>query len=226
MNEPMVWHVLLWLVVGVLLTLPFYPAWSEWRHPIDRHALPAHLPARTQALPASLQLAPGASFGQVQAQRLLLGSGPMPLAPDEPALSPWQPPASASPWGAAGWRIGQRLDIGAHRRVPGSLVVLGRLNMLGPGRIEGDLKVHKDLHLGAGVCVQGNLLGEGDIWLDTGCQVHGLVVTEGVLHLAPGVVIGTPGTPASVCARVIEVQGPVLVHGSVLAREGGQVALS
>ena len=65
---------------------------------------------------------------------------------------------------------------------------------------------------------------EGDIRLDAGCHVSGLVMAEGSLHLATGVVIGTPDLPVSVCADVIEVRGPVLVHGSVQARIGGSVA--
>ena len=105
-----------------------------------------------------------------------------------------------------------------------ALVVRGRLSVQGPCLIEGDIKAREGLRLGAGTQVQGNLFSEGDLWLEAGCRVRGLVVTEGRLHLDPGVVIGSPNAPVSVCADVIDVHGPVLVHGSVQARLTGSVA--
>ena len=224
MNDLLPWSLLLLFVSTTLLALPFYPAWSEWRRPRDRQTSAADLNAPPAEGLRRLQLAPGACFGTVHARQMLLGSGPMPTAPELPALHRWQPPPGARPWGAHGWHIGHHLDIPADQLVPCSLVVRGRLTTQGPGRIEGDLKARDGLHLGPGTSVRGNLFCEGDIRLDAGCHVSGLVMAEGSLHLATGVVIGTPDLPVSVCADVIEVRGPVLVHGSVQARIGGSVA--
>ena len=224
MNNLLLWSLLLLFVTTTLLVLPFYPAWSEWRRPSDRQSRPVDPPAPQGQAPRALRLAPGACFTSVQASELVLGSGPMPVPPSLPALHRWQPPAGARPWGLQGWHIGHHLDIPADQLVPCSLVVRGRLSTQGSGRIEGDLKARDGVHLGPGTHLLGNLFGEDDIWLDAGCTVSGLVMAEGTLHLAPGVVIGTPQHPVSVCADVIEVRGPVVVHGSLQARIGGSVA--
>ncbi len=224
MNDLLPWSLLLLLVTTTLLALPFYPAWAEWRRPRDRQSNAAAPTTPTVEGPRVLQLAPGACFETVHASQLLLGSGPMPTQAALPPLHRWQPPAGARPWGVHGWHIGHHLDIPAEQLVPCSLVVRGRLRTLGPGRIEGDLKARDGLHLGPDTHVRGNLFCEGDVWLDAGCHVSGLVMAEGSLHLAAGVVIGTPQLPVSVCADVIEVHGPVLVHGSVQARIGGSVS--
>ncbi len=224
MNDLLAWSLLLLVVSTTLVALPFYPAWSEWHRPRDRQTTLADLNSLPTGDLRTLQLAPGACFGTVHARRLLLGSGPIPRAPELPALHRWQPPADARPWGAHGWHIGHHLDIPADQLVPCALVVRGRLTTQGPARIEGDLKARDDLHLGPGTHVRGNLFCEGNVRLDAGCHVSGLVMAEGSLHLAAGVVIGTPDLPVSVCADVIEAHGPVLVHGSVQARIGGSVA--
>lgn len=224
MNDLLLWSLLLLTVTTVLLVLPFYPAWSEWRRPRDRQPQAVEPPAALDTGPRALQLAPGACFNTVHARHLMLGSGAMPAPSVQPTLQRWQPPAGARPWGLHGWHIGHHLDIPANQLVPCSLVVRGRLRALGPGRIEGDIKARDGLHLGPGTELQGNLFCEGDVWLDAGCSVSGLVMAEGSLHLAPGVVIGTPQHPVSVCADVMDVRGPVLVHGSVQARIRGSVA--
>ena len=223
------WSVLLLLTCALLLALPFYPAWSEWRRPRDREAwaLPAHL----QEAPRSpqrwaLRLAPGAHFEQLQAGHIVLGAGRLtPQATSTPwsALPRWQPPQGARPWGVRGWHIGHALDIGPAQHVPCSLVVRGSLNVQAAGWIEGDIKVRDTLRLGPGCRVQGNLFSEGDIHLASGCHISGLVLAEGRLHLAPGVVIGSARQPVSVCADVIEAEGPVHIHGSVHARLHGEV---
>ena len=172
----------------------------------------------------SLDVPAGTRFGTLPSQHIVFAQGPMPeaLAPSA-RLVRWQPPAGARPWGLRGWRIGQHLDIAARQLVPCALVVRGRLSMQGPGRIEGDVRARGPLRLGAGIHVQGNLFSEQDIWLDEGCHVSGLVRAEGRLHLSPGVVIGQPDRPVSVCADVIDVHGPVHLHGSIEARLHGSV---
>ena len=96
MNDLLLWSLLLLTVTTVLLVLPFYPAWSEWRRPRDRQAQAVDPPAALDTGPRALQLAPGACFNTVHARHLMLGSGAMP-APS--ALRPWheeQPRAKIS----------------------------------------------------------------------------------------------------------------------------------
>ena len=229
MNTPETWlwaSALLGLSV-LLLALPFWPAWSEWRRPRDRGALPIAehpRPLGDQQLP--LLLANGASFETVQSNPIVLGEGALGTAPALPALQRWQPPPSARPWGRNGWHIPHDLHIPAGQHVPCSLVVRGRCVLQGPGRLDGDIKARDGLRLGSGYQVQGALFSEGDIRLDSGSRVSGVVVAEGRLQLAPQVVIGTPQQPVSVCADLIDVRGPAQVHGTLQARVRGQVAAS
>ena len=223
------WSLLLLLTCAVLLALPFYPAWSEWRRPRDQQTwpLPPQLLQDPEAAThTSVRLAPGAQFERLQAGHIVLGTGTVPasasVVPGE-ALHRWQPPPGARPWGVRGWHIGHALDIAQAEHVPHSLVVRGPLQVHGPAWIEGDIKTRDQLRLGPGCRVQGNLFSEGDIRLGPGCRVSGLVMAEGRLQLAPGVVIGSPQQPVSVCADVIEAEGPVLIHGSVHARIRGEV---
>lgn len=223
-SEPWLWGVL-WLLVTVsLLALPFYPTWSEWRRPLDLqpNAVDTHT-ANTEMPLQSLNLASGKSFEKLHTTSLLLGHGPMPAPFPLTRLHRWQPPKDARPWGLQGWYMRHHLDIPADQLVPSSLVVRGRLNMQGPGLVEGDIKAHDSLRLGPGTRVRGNVFCDGDIWLGEGCEVSGLVMAKGLLHMSPGVVIGSPKLPTSVCADVVRVQGPAQVHGSVQARLSGRV---
>jgi len=229
MNIPDTW---LWAsallgLSAVLLALPLWPAWSEWRRPRDRSALPVTpATASGRGQPSPLRLANGAQFETLQSNPIVLGDGVLQPAPALPALQRWQPPPSARPWGARGWHIPHDLHIPAGQHVPCSLVVRGRCVLQGPGRLDGDIKARDGLRLGSGYQVQGALFSEGDIRLDSGSQVNGVVVAEGRLQLAPQVVIGTPQQPVSVCADVIDVRGPAHVHGTLQARVRGQVAAS
>lgn len=223
------WSLLLLLTCTVLLALPFYPAWAEWRRPRDQQTWP--LPPQLlqdpeTATQASLRLAPGAQFERLQASQIVLGTAAVPSPASvstRAGLHRWQPPPNARPWGVRGWHIGHGLDISPSQHVPHSLVVRGPLQVHGPAWIEGDIKTRDHLRLGPDCRVQGNLFSEGDIRLGPGCRVSGLVMAEGRLQLAPGVVIGTPQQPVSVCADVIEAEGPVLIHGSVHARIRGEI---
>ena len=221
--EPLLWTLLLLGVGGLLMVLPFWPAWAEWRRPLDREALVVNTQPLTGTRLLTLRLPAGARFESLQADKIVLGEGgTAPISPTA-EFERWQPPPRARPWGLQGWQIPHDLTIPAGQWVPCSLVVRGRLNVEGPGRLEGDIKTRGPMRIGAGCRVQGNLFSEGDIRLETGCQVSGVVMAEGRLLLAPHVVIGQPRSPVSVCADVIDAQGPVLVHGSVQARIQGHV---
>ena len=224
MNDATLWSAIFLSGAIVLLMLPFYPAWSEWRHPCDEQTVPASLSGQSAESSADIALLPGATFRNLQAKRIQLGSGPMPLPEDLPDLHRWQPPPEARAWGSNGWNIGHRLNIPARQCLPCSLVVRGPLSIHGPGLIQGDLKARENLQLGSGVRVQGHVFCEGDIWIASGCAVAGLVLAEGALHVEPGVVIGLPGQPVSVCADAMVVRGPVVVHGSVQAKSGARVS--
>lgn len=226
--DTLLWSLLL-VTATLVMALPLYPVWARRRSP-DQGAWPpsaanVHGPLR-QDLPfrASLRLPPGARFEQLHAGRIILGAGTMPLPAPLPALERWQPPIDARPWGLQGWHVARALDIAPGQRVPCALAVRGQLHVRGPGVMEGDVRVRDSVRLGAGSHVRGNLFSGGDIRIGPGCSVRGLVMAEGKLHLSPGVVIGSPQQLVSVCADVIEAEGPVQIHGTVHARILGLIA--
>lgn len=224
MNTTITLWTLAFLSLTVLLmVLPLWPAWSEWRHPSDCDPMALDSVRIDAAQTTALRLPEGAHFESLHAQRIVLGPG-MP-APVRQALElqRWQPPATARPWGVTGWHIPHDLNIPAGQLVPCSLVVKGRLTLQAHSRLLGDIKTRGRMHIGTGCQVTGNLFSEEDIELDSGSHVSGVVMAEGRLQLAPDVVIGRPHLPVSVCADVIDVQGPVLIHGSVQARIQGHV---
>ncbi len=155
----------------------------------------------------------------------MLGVGPMSAPPVLQGLQRWQPPVDARPWAIKGWRIRHSLDIAAQQRVPCALAIGGHLHVHEQCLIEGDVEVRNRLHLGHGCQVNGNLRSKGDMSIDPGCRIQGLLMTEGRLHLSPGVVIGSAQEPVNVFADVIDIVGPVLIHGRVDARTVGAVAL-
>lgn len=231
-GQQLLWSLLLLAVTTMLIALPFWPAWAEWRRPRDQNSWP--LPPEVlqassvahSALKDRVRVPSGASFGQLQARQIQFGQGTPAQAQPLPELVHWQAPAGARPWGQRGWHLPRRLQIAAGRHVQGSLVVQGPLDVQGACLIDGDLKARGPLQLGAHCRVLGNVFGENDITLGPGCRVQGLVMAEGRLQLASGVVIGSPQQPVSVCADHIDVQGPVQIHGTVLARMQGHVARS
>lgn len=221
--EQMFWAALLLTLSVLLLGLPLWPAWSEWRHPRD--PLPLHIePApRVDSYQVELQMPPASQFTQLQAQRILLGDGHVAATPAQPALTRWQPPRDARPWGAHGWHLSHDLHVPAGHLVPCSLVVHGRLTLDSGCRMQGDIKASGRVQIGAGSQVQGNVFSEDDVRLDRDSRIFGVIVAEGQMQLAPGVQIGTSHQPVSVCADVMDVHGPVLVHGSMQARICGRV---
>ena len=221
--DHLLWTLVLLSLGAVLLCLPFWPAWSEWRHPQDPLPMGLNAPEAREGAHTPLHLAPGAHFGHLQSDSILLGNGALAPSAPWPALQRWQPPPAARPWGLNGWFIPHDLKVPAGHLVPCSLVVRGRLWLEGNCRVQGDIKAQSGLHIGQACQVQGNVFSEGDIHLDEASRVSGVVMAEGHLHLSPHVVIGHPRQPVSVCADVIDVHGPVQVHGALQARITGQV---
>lgn len=208
---------------------PFQPDWTVGWHPHDVNPPPLNgmdrPPTQANTPAQSLHLAPGASFEHIQAERIVLGAGPICPSTAPQHLERWQPPVGVRPWGVKGWRIGHSLGIPQAQWVPCALAVRGQLDVHGHCVFEGDVQVRNSLRMGPGCHVNGNLLSEDDMRIDPGCCIQGLVMAEGKLHLSPGVVIGSPQHPVSVCADVIQVVGPVFIHGSVHARIQGGIDL-
>lgn len=227
-TDALPWY--LWLLpASTLLVLSLYPLWVRWNGPHDKQARSRSSAAAhgQQAVPMrhTLHLPPGTRFEHIQAEKIVLGADAIPLPAPLPNMELWQPPKDARPWAMQGWHVARALDIPPGQRVPCALAVRGTLHVHGPGLMEGDVRVRDSLRLGPNCHVRGNLLSGGDIRIGPGCSVRGLVMAEGKLHLSPGVVIGSPLQLVSVCADVIQADGPVQIHGTVHARIHGNISL-
>lgn len=196
-----------------LLAWPFYPTWREWRHPSDdqalevkdaQHALQSDAGARDEGNGST---APSASAPACErAQRQLLMHLP-----------------HAQPWGDQGWRVQGDCHLPDDSRLPGPLVVTGKLTGGARCLVEGDVKVHGDAHMAPGSLILGALFAH-TVTLAEGAQVLGPVVARASVQLGPHTAIGSQGQPASLSAEQLLADDSARVHGPVWTT--AQAALS
>lgn len=238
-------------LTGVLVALPFVPAWREWRRPRDDQALPlSPLVAEPSVASAadplvaspyvlshavSLRVPVGTAFVSLTAPAIWLGSRRTDRAEwawgrgaDERDVHEPLPPASrvlsgAEPWGLQGARLAGDRVLPAGSRLQGPLLVLGDLQIGEGSVVHGDIKAHGDIRLAARCQVQGALVAGRSVQLGTGSAVQGPVLARRHLHLARGVRVGTPPHPSTVSADWVSLCAGSVVHGQVLAREAGVV---
>lgn len=242
------WNLLFFALTAALLVLPFYPAWREWRYPADAQPLPLDGPqGNIQAVPTELtlgtvtqpvaqasqiiQVPVGASFIQLVAPTIALGSSPVASAPVAQAdtLHTGKPSAlmsllHAKTWGKNGWRVKGRCQVPNTHHLTGSLVVLGALDIGSNCVMTGDIKAHGKVTIGPHSLVTGSVFSPREIVLAPGAQVHGAVFSEDRIHLSTGCVVGLLHQPVTVCAPRIHAASGARVHGTLWARQGGQVA--
>jgi len=248
MNESVnLWSVAFFAITAVLLALPFYPTWQEWRHPADARALALTNSLPPQAPPASPQVrlvqgvatppevrasvrilaCPGSTFQKLSAPTVWLGQADTERAhPPGHALprSTWRPLPHAQPWGDHGWRIQGDCHIAPAQQVQGPLVVMGSLSLGADCVVNGDIKAHGAVQVGPRSRIGGALFSEQAIALQEDVQVSGPVVCEDHLALARGVVIGQPEQPSTVRAPHLVASPGAVVHGTVWALQSGRVA--
>ncbi len=107
--------------------------------------------------------------------------------------------------------------------VRGNLVIRGRLRIGAGARVCGSVKSDKDMTLEDGVSVEGSLISAGKMQVGRGCVIHGPVIAERRVRVQSGTRCGMPEKPTTLSAPRIEVEEGVVVHGSLWAREYGQV---
>ncbi len=125
---------------------------------------------------------------------------------------------------AAGrWLVRGDLRVPPHRHVPCDLVVTGKL-VLGRGaHVAGAVKSRRDLVLEDHAVVEKAVVSGRDLTVGRGCVLHGPVVAERDARVGAGTRIGTLAVPTTLAARRLAVEGGAVVHGTVWAREGGEV---
>ena len=239
------WSAVFFLLTGGLLALPFYPAWQEWRHPVDALALALKTARPHQGLPTSPQVrlvqdvatppvvsasvrilaSSGSQFQKLMAPTIALGSADTEgrLHRQEPLRTSLMTPPHAQPWGDRGWRIQGDCHLADAQLVTGPLVVMGTLTLGADCVVEGDVKAHGQVQVGPRSRIHGALFSEQAIALHDDTQVHGPVVSEVRVDLGPGVVIGRLEQPSTLSAPQLVAQADAVVHGTAWASQSGQV---
>lgn len=240
------WTLAFFVLTIALLAWPFYPAWQEWRHPLDALALAIKGQTFQAAMPVSAQVrleplsatpatvdasvrilaSSGSRFQKLTAPTILLGTASTspPGSTHEPLRTVLLNIPHSEKWGTHGWRIHGDCHIPDAHRVPGPLVVMGKLTVGTDCLIDGDIKAHGTVQIGAHSQLQGALFCEHAIALHEGVQVQGPVVSEAHVDLGPGVIIGQLEHPSTLSAPTMVAQAGAVVHGTVWASQSGRVA--
>ena len=237
--------VVFFVLTSILLALPFYPCWHEWRQPVDARTLALQLTPTLYAMPMSPQLrlvkevvtpavvsasvrilassgsqfqkltAPTVFFGRADTERISLVR-----EPQRTVLLTLQ---HAKPWGDRGWRIDGDCRIADAQEVQGPLVVTGELALGADCLIAGDVKAYGSVQVGPNSRIRGALFSGQSIALHEDAQVEGPVVSESHVVLGSGVVIGRPEHPSTLSAPNVLASVGAVVHGTVWASQSGQV---
>jgi hypothetical protein len=170
-----------------------------------------------------IRLAETCRFERLNAPCIEFGTvAPAPAPEDEDRPhEPWQP-ANADVAGRR-WRVRGDVEIPAGSRFDGDLVVTGRLRVGTGARITGSLKSHKDMHLDTGASVVGSVVSARGLSIGAGCHIAGPVVAEQEVVIHTGAQLGTEAHPTTVSAPHIRATAGVGAHGTVWARDGGEV---
>lgn len=247
-TAPLVWTLLFLLLSAALLLLPFYPAWREWRHPVDARRLelpdarpsaglplPVPVPAHLELTPdtdsadelsasESIRVPAGRRFGRLRAPTIWLGHERVgPSTPPPVHHAALGQPARSRHWGSEGWRVSGDCHIPDAHQLQGALVVTGSLHIGQDCLIRGDIKAHGPVHIGRRSQIEGALFGTQAITLDEGVQVLGPVVSETSVSLGPQVRIGRLDHPGLLIAPEVVAHSGAVVHGGVWAKARGRV---
>lgn len=149
-------------------------------------------------------------------------------------------PATASPCQTLHRRIAFEMPQGLHSSSKGRWLIRGNLTMTANTWHRGHLIASEALHVEAGAFVLGSvkgrnvLLGSGSrvhgsvvagarVVMECDCQTMGPIVAEDMVEIGPRCVVGSPAFPTTITAPRIRIAPGAVVHGSIWAREEGEV---
>ncbi|QEL63624.1 hypothetical protein OTERR_01480 [Oryzomicrobium terrae] len=173
-----------------------------------------------------LAVGPGSQFGRIFAPRIEFTPVAPPARPARLVLQ--RRPALALPSRVQANDVGRWLVRGDLAVQPqcwhrGHLIAAAGLQVGEGAFVAGSVKGNRDVTLAAGSCVLGSVVAAGSVFLAQDSRALGPIVAEDVVEIGPGCVVGTPEHPTTITAPHIRVAPGALVHGSVWAREGGEV---
>ncbi len=174
-----------------------------------------------------IEIGQGAQFLRLQAPTIDFGAFRMRPVPrtsrESEQCVKLRRPARLTRSDAGRWLIRGDLTVPRHSFHRGDIVASGTLRLEEGACIFGGLKSNQDLYLGRGVRIDGPVVAAGVIVVAEDCQILGPLVSEQVVHLGAGSRIGRIDRPTSVSAFQVVAASSVRAHGSVWARELGEV---
>jgi hypothetical protein len=115
------------------------------------------------------------------------------------------------------------LVVPPHVTIHGDLVVRGDLVVGANSAIAGSAKAYGTIRLESGATVAGALVAVGPLEICANCTLGGPVVSERAVHVGGGTTIGTLEQPTTVSAPRITVDSGAELHGTLWARDRGDV---
>jgi cytoskeletal protein CcmA (bactofilin family) len=104
-----------------------------------------------------------------------------------------------------------------------NVVVRGKLLIGAGARVLGNVKSHQHMFVDAGVVVEGSLISASTMHLGPRCRVFGPVLAEHAIGIESGTQCGSPESPTTVNAPIIDIEEGSVVFGTLWARAEGRV---
>jgi cytoskeletal protein CcmA (bactofilin family) len=131
-------------------------------------------------------------------------------------------------FGAGMSRFPSRLDgffyLPAGATHEGSVIARGKAFLGASSHLEGNLKSRRDLRVSEQVEVQGSLVSASEIYVAENSFVRGPIIAERQVVIRAGAQIGSPECLTTISAPRICLEAGAVVHGTVWARESGEVS--
>lgn len=175
---------------------------------------------------AGLRLSPHCRFERLNAPRVLSAEeGNPPPRPESRELKKLEPEQLDGFQELAGGRclVKGNLTLPAHSRLDGDLVVTGELRVGEGSEIHGRVKARRALHLEPGVTVTGALVSGNTMTVEAHARLAGPVLAEGDLAMGACCRVGEESATTTVLAEHVKLRPGVIVHGSLRARDWGEV---
>lgn len=207
------------IAMGILMILPFIPAFVEWRFPRDARALELdHSEAHTAIFSGQKILDIGMVFHSIQAECIRCGACNIPH-PGFPVLTtlPSFTPDSAR-WypGQHFWRSQGDIIIPPRVMVSGDLIADGNIILGAKSVINGSVKSGGYLDVHNQARIKGNGIAK-DITLHYAAAVSGVLVARCRIHLKTHSQVGAPTCPTSIVATDIMLNPGACVYGAIHA---------
>jgi hypothetical protein len=173
-----------------------------------------------------LRLDSGSHFERLHAPRIEFGPA-MASTPADQRLAPLAPgelgPGIVVEVTGRRWLVERDFEVPPGRLLNADLVVVGTLRIGAGSRVAGAIKSHRDLRIERGAGVDAAVVTGGDLHVAADCRLGGPVIAEGLAHFGGGCRVGTPEAPTTVSAERIRCAVGSVMHGTVWARELGEV---